>query len=159
VASALVHVLYVDALVRAYHHGDFSFAYPLARGGGAVSAALLGAVVLGDSLPPWAWAAIAVVTVGLVSSVRPQTSRPSIGWAAWPALIIGTYTVIDTAGARRAGAPVADRLAYGLLLTLLAAIVLTAVGVSRRQSASLVRVARAAPRRVALSGVALTAAY
>src|SRR4029078_11254086 len=40
VASSCVHVVYVSALVRAYHHGDFSFAYPLARGGGAVLAAL-----------------------------------------------------------------------------------------------------------------------
>ena len=42
VASSLVHVVYISALVRAYHHGDFSFAYPLARGGGALLAAIGG---------------------------------------------------------------------------------------------------------------------
>ncbi len=158
-ASALVHLLYVEGLVRAYHHGDFSFAYPLARGGGAVSAALLGAAVLGDSLPPWAWAAIAVVAVGLLSTVRPGTSPASIVWAAWTAVVIGTYTVIDAAGARHAGPSVGVRLAYGLLLTLFAAVALSDVGIARGRGSRLVATARGAPLRVALSGVALTAAY
>jgi drug/metabolite transporter (DMT)-like permease len=158
-ASALVHVLYVEGLVRAYHHGDFSFAYPLARGGGAVSAALLGAVVLGDSLPRWAWAAIAVVAVGLTSTVRRETSRPSISWAAWTAVVIGTYTVIDTAGARHAGASVGARVAYGVLLTLFAALALSVVGLARGRAPRLVTAVRVAPARTFLSGIALTAAY
>jgi len=45
-ASALIHIVYVGALVGAYHHGDFSLVYPLARGGGALGAALLGALVI-----------------------------------------------------------------------------------------------------------------
>jgi drug/metabolite transporter (DMT)-like permease len=158
-ASALVHVLYVEGLLRAYHHGDFSFAYPLARGGGAVSAALLGAVVLGDSLPAWAWAAIAVVAAGLASTVRRETSRPSISWAVWTAVVIGTYTVIDAAGARHAGASVGARVAYGVLLTLLAAAALSIVGLVRGRGQGLVSVLHAAPVRVLLSGIALTAAY
>jgi len=64
--SAVVHVLYVYALVAAYHHGDFSLAYPLARGGGALVAALLAAATLGDELSAGAWAALAIVAVGLV---------------------------------------------------------------------------------------------
>ena len=32
--TAVVHVPYLVALARAYDHGDFSLAYPLARGGG-----------------------------------------------------------------------------------------------------------------------------
>jgi multidrug transporter EmrE-like cation transporter len=50
-ASSLVHVLYVIALTRAYQHGDFSFAYPLARGAGALIAAIGGVLFLADSLP------------------------------------------------------------------------------------------------------------
>ena len=71
VASSLVHVVYVYALVAAYHHGDFSLAYPLARGGGALVAAVLGALVLGDDLPFGAWIALVVVAFGLASLVRP----------------------------------------------------------------------------------------
>jgi hypothetical protein len=40
--STVVHVGYISALVRAYHNGDFSMAYPMARGSGAVLAAIGG---------------------------------------------------------------------------------------------------------------------
>ena len=63
-ASAVVHVFYVRALVAAYHHGDFSLAYPLARGGGALTAAVLGVIALGDGLGLDGWLALLVVTVG-----------------------------------------------------------------------------------------------
>ncbi|MCB0964813.1 MAG: hypothetical protein KDA98_16175, partial [Acidimicrobiales bacterium] len=36
VLSAMVHTAYVLVLTSAYRHGDFSLAYPLARGGGAL---------------------------------------------------------------------------------------------------------------------------
>src|SRR5262245_66626705 len=55
VASSAVHVVYIGALVRAYHHGDFSFAYPLARGGGALLAALGGVLLLADDVPARGW--------------------------------------------------------------------------------------------------------
>lgn len=65
--TGLVHVLYVEALVAAYTHGDFSLSYPLARGGGAVLAAIGSVLFLGDRLSAAAWAAIAVAGVGLLS--------------------------------------------------------------------------------------------
>lgn len=64
--SATVHVLYVESLVGAYEHGDFSLSYPLSRGGGAVLAAVAGAVVLGDELPLLGWVALAIAGAGLV---------------------------------------------------------------------------------------------
>src|SRR5689334_7272475 len=63
--SAVVHVFYVGALVAAYEHGDFSLAYPLARGGGALTAAVLGVIALGDGLGVGGWVALLVVTIGL----------------------------------------------------------------------------------------------
>lgn len=157
--SAVLHVVYVEALVRAYHHGDFSFAYPLARGGGATWAALLGAVVLGDALGAGAWIAIVIVVAGLVSLVRPHTSRSSLAWALVTAVVIGTYTVVDAAGARHAGRATGERFAYGVLLTALAAVALSVVAVARGRAASLARSLRVHAPRMALSGVALTAAY
>src|SRR5919204_4125026 len=59
-ASSVVHVVYVVALTRAYHHADFSFAYPLARGGGALVAAVGGVGFLGDALSGLAWLALAI---------------------------------------------------------------------------------------------------
>lgn len=159
VASGLIHVLYVEGLVRAYHHGDFSFAYPLSRGGGALVAAVLGAVFLDDLLPGPAWFALAVVAGGLISLVRPGTGRASLAWASFTAAIIGTYTVIDAAGARRAGEHVLDRYAYGVMLTMLAALALSAVGVVKGRGGEFVGTVRAAPGRAVVSGLCLTGAY
>ncbi|HXH55861.1 EamA family transporter [Iamia sp.] len=66
-ATGLVHVVYIESLVAAFTHGDFSLSYPLARGGGAVLAAVGSVVFLGDRLPVPAWMAIAVAGAGLIS--------------------------------------------------------------------------------------------
>ena len=159
VASGLVHLLYVEGLVRAYHHGDFSFAYPIARGGGALVGAVLGAWLLDDSLSTPAWIALAVVAVGLMSFVRPGATAASIGWAVFTAAIIGGYTAIDTAGVRRAGAGIGDRFAYGVALTVCSAIALTVVGVARGRSREFTAMIAARWHWVLLSGICLTGAY
>ncbi len=127
VASSIVHVVYVGALVRAYHHGDFSFAYPLARGGGALLAAIGGVVFLGDFLSVPSWLAIVIVVAGLASLVRPSVGMLALGWSLLTALTIGTYTTIDAAGARRSD----SGFGYGILVVLGAALALSAVGVAR----------------------------
>lgn len=115
--SGCVHIVYVTALVAAYRHGDFSLAYPLARGGGALAAALGGAWFLGDRLPLPAWAAITVVAAGLVSLVGRGVAPGTVRVALLTALAIGTYTVIDAHGARVS----TNGLAYGLSSTASAA--------------------------------------
>ena len=75
--SATIHIGYVAGLVAAYRHGDFSLAYPLARGSGALVAALGGALLLGDRLPAAAWAAIANPVSNASRTVVPVTPRPT----------------------------------------------------------------------------------
>ncbi len=153
--SALVHVVYVRALVAAYHHGDFSLAYPLARGGGALVAALLGVAALGDGLGLGGWLALLVVTIGLASLIRPGAPRAEIAYALLTAVIIGTYTVIDTAGSRHSD----NGFAYGVVLTAMSAIALSAVGLAAgRGPAFLASVRRSWPRHL-VSGVCLATAY
>src|SRR3954470_19806591 len=153
-ASAAIHVLYVEGLVRAYDHGDFSFAYPLARGGGAMVAALLGVVALGDCLPVAAWAALVVVGVGLASLVRRTTTSASIGWAAVTALVIGTYTVIDAAGARHSS----NGLAYGAMLTFAAAIGVSIAGVAHGRLGEFAASWRTNVRQYVIAGTCMTLA-
>jgi len=153
--SAVVHVFYVYALVAAYHHGDFSLAYPLARGGGALIAALLAAATLGDELSAGAWAALAVVAIGLATLVRPGTARVELVYAAATAVVIGTYTTIDAAGARHTG----DGFAYAVVLTLASALALSVVGVARGRWPAFVGSVRMSWGRYAVSGLCLTAAY
>ena len=131
-ASSLVHVVYVAALVRAYHHADFSFAYPLARGGGALLAAIGGVAFLSDDLSTLSWLAIAIVVAGLASLVRPHVGLLALGWALLTALTIGIYTTLDAAGARRTD----SGLAYGIVLVIGSGAAMSVVGVARGRGAS-----------------------
>lgn len=134
--TAAVHLVYVEALVAAYTHGDFSLSYPLARGGGAVFAALGSALVLDDRLPTLGWVAIAVAAVGLVGlrgrgvpvaddvvlgdvpdgpdgrdrAEGRAGERAALAFALLTAACIATYTIIDSAGSRAGDSGVA----YGL---------------------------------------------
>jgi drug/metabolite transporter (DMT)-like permease len=153
-ASSIVHVIYVVALTRAYQHGDFSFAYPLARGGGALIAAIGGVLFLADSLSGLAWLAIAIVVGGLASLVGPGVSRIALLWAGLTAAMIGTYTTIDAAGARRSSG-----LGYGIAIVLGAGVVLTAAIVGSGRGGRLGPALRREWRRFLVGGVCSTLAY
>jgi drug/metabolite transporter (DMT)-like permease len=154
-ASGCVHLVYVAALVSAYHHGDFSVAYPLARGGGALAAAVLGALALGDDLGGGAWLSIVVVALGLAAFVRPGAPRAELGFALLTAATIGSYTVLDAAGAREAE----SGFAYGITLSLVTGAALSVLGVSRGRGADFVRAVRDDVGGAILSGFLLTSAY
>jgi drug/metabolite transporter (DMT)-like permease len=153
-ASSVVHVVYVVALTRAYHHADFSLAYPLARGGGALVAALGGVLFLGDSLPGLAWLAIAIIVGGLASLVRPGVGRIALLWAGLTAAMIGTYTTLDAAGARRS-----TGLGYGIAIVLGAGMVLTVVLIASGAAERIRPALRAEWPRYLLGGVCSTLAY
>ncbi|MEP6626318.1 MAG: EamA family transporter [Acidimicrobiia bacterium] len=155
VPSALIHVMYVRALVAAYEHGDFSLAYPLARGGGALVAALLAAVALGDGLGPAGWVALLIVTIGLASLIRPGTPRIEVVYALVTAVLIGTYTVIDADGARHTS----NGFTYGVVLTALSGGALTVSGVMRGRAPAFRASLRSSWPRYTLSGVCLATAY
>jgi len=155
-ASSVVHVVYVCALVRAYHHADFSFAYPLARGGGALVAAIGGVAFLSDELSSPSWLAIAIVFVGLLSLVRPSVGLVAIGWALLTALTIGVYTTLDAAGARRTD----SGFGYGIVLVVGAAIAISALGVALGRGPAFVRYLRTTQRvRIVAGGLAAVVAY
>lgn len=173
--TAVVHVLYIEALVAAYTHGDFSLSYPLARGGGAVLAAVGSVAVLGDHLPVPAWIAIAVAGAGLISlraggsvpaaddvvlgtlgSATAATSeRRALVFASLTAACIATYTLIDSAGARAGTSGVS----YGL-----ASVAAAGLGVTASNLAQPARRARARTlvdgwRRHLAGGLGTTVAY
>ena len=153
-ASSVVHVVYVVALTRAYQHGDFSFAYPLARGGGALLAAVGGVLFLADSLSGLAWLAIAIVVGGLASLVRPGVSRVALLWAGLTAATIGVYTTLDAAGARRSSG-----FGYGIAIVLGAGLVLSAAIVASGRAARLGPAIEREWRRFLVGGVCSTLAY
>lgn len=154
VASSAVHVAYVLALVRSYGHGDFSLAYPLARGSGALLAAVGGVVILDDELRGWSWLAIAVVVIGIVVLVGRRVEGLTVGWALLTGVGIGTYTLIDSAGARRT-----DGVQYGLTLMTGTAVLLTVLKLARGRGASFNASFRRSWPRYAVAGACTTAAY
>ena len=154
-ASGVIHVVYVAALVAAYCHGDFSLAYPLSRGTGAVLAALGGVLLLGDHLPWPAWAAIAVVAGGLALLVGRGTPLVEFRFALLTGATIGVYTLVDSAGSRAA----TDGLAYAITVTIASATFLTVWGLARGRGPALVRSVLPSWRRYLLAGGCLTGAY
>ncbi|QYG92575.1 EamA family transporter [Iamia sp. SCSIO 61187] len=158
--TAAVHIVYLESLVAAYTHGDFSLSYPLARGGGAVLAALGSTLVLDDRLPALGWLAIAVAAAGLVGlrgrgvpvaddvvlgdaadvSARAGRAgeRAALGFALLTAACIATYTIVDSAGSRAGESGVA----YGLASVAASGVAISVANVlrpSRRARAALLR--------------------
>lgn len=152
--TGAIHVPYVVALARAYDRGDFSLAYPLARGGGALAAAVGGLALLGDDLSLPGWVAVAVVAAGLASFVRPGTSPAALGTALAVAVLIGAYTVADTAGVRRA-----DTTSYVLAVFVAIGAAVTAWGLATGRAAAMRWTAARSWRRHLASGAACVAAY
>ena len=97
--SGTIHVPYCWFLARAYDHGDFSLVYPMARGGGALLAAIGGLLLLDDHLSPLGIAAIVLVAVGLFL-LAGRANGPEVWAALAVAATIGAYSVSDAKGIR-----------------------------------------------------------
>ena len=124
-ASGIVHTVYIWRLARTYEIADFSVTYPIARGGGALTAAIGGVILLGDHLSPVSVAGIVIVVAGLVFLAG------HVDWShVWPALVvaflIGTYTVIDSKGSRSTVGS-----AYAMSIFVTGGLLTTAWGVAR----------------------------
>ena len=153
--SAVVQVIYVTGLSRAYKHGDFSLAYPLARGSGALLAALGGTVLIGDHLSGLAWVGIAIVACSLLLLMGRGATRASLTWAVFTGIAIATYSLVDAAGSRHAGSGAA----YGLTLQVLTGCTLSVAGFARNRQGAMVRQLRTKFWRLFAAGVLVTLAY
>jgi len=153
--SAVVHVAYVTFLVAAYRHGDFSVAYPLARGAGALVATIGGVALLGDRLPVGAWVAVAVVVAGLCSLVGPTVAPVAVRDALVTGVAIGTYTLLDAHGARDS----ANGLVYGLSSTAAAAVMISVAFGLRGRGGALVAAWPTQWRRWTVAGASTALAY
>lgn len=145
-ASGAVHLPYLIALARAYERGDFSVAYPLARGGGALLAGVGGVLLLGDHLTAWSLAAIVVVTAGMaLLSLGAQPTH--VGTALFVAVTIGAYTTIDSHAAREIGSNV-----YAFAAFTAGGTIVTAYGVTSGRGPAMAATFRSSWRRYAVTG-------
>ena len=100
-ATTALHVGYNLALVRAYREGDFSRAYPIARGAAPLLAATAAALFLDERLRPVQWAGMALAAGGVISlSCGRHFERRQTVAALGVAVFIAAYSAVDAAGAR-----------------------------------------------------------
>ena len=151
--SGLIHVPYVVGLARAYRTGDFSLAYPVARGGGALLAAIGGIVLLGDDLRLVSVVAILIIVSGMTLLASGAPAR-QVATALVVAVTIGAYTLVDSHAAREY-----DGISYVFAVFVMIGISTTGVGVSTRQLTGLFRIGGEAWRRAALAATISVITY
>jgi drug/metabolite transporter (DMT)-like permease len=112
--SALLNLLTVSALLRAYELGGFGIVYPVVRALAVLFVVPLAALVTGHLVGWGAFAGIAIIAVSL-GVLAWDASRghalvlQAIGWAALAGLGTAAYILCDAQGVRASGSP----LAYG----------------------------------------------
>jgi multidrug transporter EmrE-like cation transporter len=151
--SGAVHVPYCWFLAHAYDHGDFSLVYPVARGGGALLAAIGGVTLLGDDLSGLAVVAIVLIAAGLFA-LAGRASGPALWSAIVVAATIGAYSLSDAQGIRSTGTPAYVIASFVALMTST-----TILGVASGRRADMVGAMRANWRRFAVIGSAVMVTY
>jgi len=107
--SIAVHFLYYGFLLGAYHHGDLSQVYPIARGAAPALVALAAWVFAGEALSTAEMTGVLVVSLGIMSLSWRRGLRlgdgeaKAIGFALLTALSIAVYLLADGLGVRRGG--------------------------------------------------------
>lgn len=109
--SVALQVLYFRVLGLLYRDGELSFAYPIMRGSGPLFTAMAGTALLGETLSPARWGAIALLCSGilLLGAESWRAGRLDTRVAALALLngsFIAGYTILDAQGVRLSGAPI-----------------------------------------------------
>jgi drug/metabolite transporter (DMT)-like permease len=106
--SIVIHSGYYYLLLQAYHFGDLSHVYPLARGVSPLVVTLLSAVFAGEILSTGQLAGVLVISLSVASLTlqgswwRHQQLKPVL-FALGTGFMIGGYTLVDGTGARVSG--------------------------------------------------------
>lgn len=151
--SGVTHVGYVWFLAKAYDLGDFSVSYPIARGTGAVIAAVGGVIALNDSLSPLNVIGIAICAAGLWLIAGPADSD-HVRTALTVAATIGVYSVIDSHGSRATGGNL-----YPLTTFVSCAVFTTIHGLAIGRRTTMVSTLQLRWRRLTLAGAASVLTY
>jgi drug/metabolite transporter (DMT)-like permease len=132
-ASTVVQLAYYLLLVAAYRNGEMNHVYPLMRGSAPLLVALAAGPLIGERLGAVQWLAVGCICGGIMAlfftarAKHPGAHRTTI-FALLTACMIAAYTLIDGAGVRKSGAPVA----YTMWSVLLTAVGLIAWAGARR---------------------------
>jgi drug/metabolite transporter (DMT)-like permease len=158
-ASSTAQMVYYALLVETYRNGDMSHAYPLMRGSAPLLVALVNAPLTGERLDSAQWFAVVLICGGILAlygSVRSGAAeaRRTTAFALLTACVIACYTMIDGAGVRRSGAP----MAYTIWIFMLSGAGILAWALAAR-GRDLLAFARTNPHLVPLGGVSTLGSY
>ena len=153
VASGMIHVVYVFTLARAYNIGDFSVTYPIARGTGALVAAIGGVLFLSDHLSALNLLGIAIA-VGGILLLAGRADNKHVFAALVVSVCIGAYSVIDGHGSRLTGGNL-----YPLVLFISTGAFVSAFGIATRRTRDMAIAMKASWHRFALAGAASVLTY
>jgi uncharacterized membrane protein len=151
--SGLIHAFYIFRLARTYDVADFSVTYPIARGGGALVAAIGGVVLLGDDLSWISTLGILIVFLGL-ALIAGRVDLDHVRAALVVAVMIGAYTVVDSKGARST-----DSIFYAWAIFVPTAIAVTLDGMIRGRWQEMRSSVRGSWAHYTLTGVASAVTY
>ena len=109
ISSACVHSFYMLVLIKAYGLGDFAQVYPLSRGSAPLLTAMLGFLLLNESMEPSEMLGMLLIVAGIfglaleTSAGVLQLSRPALFYSLLTGLCITTYSLVDGMGVRLSG--------------------------------------------------------
>ncbi len=108
--SISLHTIYMILLSQAYRYGDFSLAYPIARGAAAALVVLVSLVFLNEKFEISQLIAIGGILLGIFLFVLQKieqiiSDKRSLFYALLTACLIATYTLVDGIGTRQAKQP------------------------------------------------------
>lgn len=164
ILSGLTETLYLLAISRAYHGGELSMAYPLARGSAPLFLLISSALLLHEPISRSGAAGILLIAAGvylinltsLGDWLEPLRAlrHPSPRWAVVAGMFTATYTTIDKLGVQLA--PPLIYIYLALVTTFVAYTPLTLIACGWP---SMRATLRASPWRVVIAGAAMPLAY
>ncbi len=102
-ASAVVHGLYLFALIKSFEQSDMTVAYPIARGLAPMLAATGAVALFHEPISLFVVVGIVSIACGVVFiGVSHRLDRSALLWATMTGTCIASYTVIDAQGVRAA---------------------------------------------------------
>jgi len=151
--SGVIHVVYIGALARAYTIGDFSVTYPIARGAGALLAALGGVLFLNDHFTALSVFGIVIGIAGILL-LAGKADASHVKAALLVSLTIGAYSVVDGHGSRVTGGNL-----YPLVLFVATAVSTSIAGMAMGRTRDMVTAMRSRAHLFVLAGSASALTY
>ncbi|HEY2675502.1 MAG TPA: DMT family transporter [Steroidobacteraceae bacterium] len=103
IASAVVHGLYLFALIKSFEQSDMTVAYPIARGLAPMLAAAGAVILFHEPISLYIAAGIVSIACGVMFiGVSHRLQHSALLWAVLTGVCIASYTVIDAQGVRAA---------------------------------------------------------